>query len=217
VTVDENLEQRAARLRRDMVEDQIACRGIFDKRILHAFMMVPRHMFVPKEDMFTAYADRPVPIGSGQTISQPFIVAEMCRLGSLSGVERVLEVGTGSGYAAAILSYLAAEVYTIERINSLYHKALDVLQRLEYKNVHCIQGDGYNGYIKKAPFDFILLSAAPADIPEKIIRQLSIRGRIVAPVGREEQYLIQIRRTEKGLERSLHGAVRFVPMKHGFS
>lgn len=201
-----------------MVEDQICSRGIFDERIIRAFRLVPRHEFVPREDLFTAYADRPIPIGSGQTISQPYIVAEMCRLAELNGDEKVLEIGTGSGYAAAVLSLLAAEVYTIERIRGLYNDARYTLHRLGYENVHCIIGDGYNGFPEAASYDLILISAAPAEVPEKLLQQLSERGRLIAPVGGAEQYLMRLKRREDGgFRRSVHGAVRFVPMKHGFS
>ena len=211
------MENRAQRLRYEMVEFQISARGIFDGRIIKAFQTVPRHMFVPKEDLFSAYSDRPLPIGRGQTISQPYIVAEMCRLSGLTGEEKVLEIGTGSGYAAAILSMLAVEVYTIERIHSLFESARRTIEKLGYDNVRCINGDGYNGYPDEAPFDVILMSAAPVNIPENLVQQLSENGRIVAPVGRDEQYLIRLKRTPDGLRNSIHGAVRFVPMKHGFS
>ncbi len=208
---------RAERLRNEMVEFQISSRGIFDGRLIKAFQTVPRHMFVPKEDLFSAYSDRPLPIGHGQTISQPYIVAEMCRLSELTGEERVLEIGTGSGYAAAILSMLAAEVFTIERIHSLYENARRMMEKLGYTNVHCICGDGYNGYPDEAPFDVILVSAAPVNLPDNLVRQLSEKGRIVAPVGRNEQYLIRLKRTPEGYKKSVHGAVRFVPLRHGFS
>ncbi|MGC9313887.1 MAG: protein-L-isoaspartate(D-aspartate) O-methyltransferase [Sediminispirochaetaceae bacterium] len=211
------MESRSQRLRNEMVEFQISGRGIFDGRLIRAFQTVPRHMFVPKEDLFSAYSDRPLPIGHGQTISQPYIVAEMCRLSELTGEEKVLEIGTGSGYAAAILSMLAAEVYTIERIHSLYESARKTIDELGYANVHCILGDGYNGYPDGAPFDVVLMSAAPVNIPDNLAKQLSESGRIVAPVGKDEQYLIRLKRTPDGFKSSFHGAVRFVPMKHGFS
>ena len=214
----QDLEDRDRRLRYEMVEDQLCSRGIFNESIVRAFRSVPRHEFVPREDLFTAYADRPIPIGSGQTISQPYIVAEMCRLAELNGDEKVLEIGTGSGYAAAILSLLAEEVYTVERIRGLYNDARNTLDRLGYENVHCIIGDGFNGYPDAAPFDLIFMSAAPVEIPENILQQLSERGRLIAPVGGVDQYLMRLKRREDGgFKRSVHGAVRFVPMKHGFS
>jgi len=200
-----------------MVETQIAGRGISDGRILSAFLSVPRHLFVEKEDMFSAYADRPLPIGLGQTISQPYIVAEMCALAQLRGDERILEIGTGSGYAAAILSFLSEEVCTIERIHSLHRQAAKVLEKLGYRNVTCILGDGYHGYAKRAPYDAILISAAPERIPDTLVLQLKQGGRIISPVGKGDQYLVRLVRTPAGVKRSIHGAVRFVPMKHGFS
>src|SRR6056297_4082104 len=136
--------------REAMVEEQIAARGITDGRILHAFKMVPRHLFIPEVDPFSAYSDSPLSIGSGQTISQPYIVAKMCELAEFRGTEKVLEIGTGSGYAAAILSLLAEEVYTIERIGLLYERALKFLDESGYSSVHCIQGNGYDGYSEAA-------------------------------------------------------------------
>ncbi|MFO7729883.1 MAG: protein-L-isoaspartate(D-aspartate) O-methyltransferase [Spirochaetia bacterium] len=199
--------------RHKMVEEQIAARGISDARLLRAFTQVPRHRFVPEVDPATAYADSPLSIGSGQTISQPFIVAKMCELAELQGNERVLEIGTGSGYAAAILSLLAEEVYTIERIGLLYERARKYFEENGYSAVHCIQGNGYKGYPEAAPYDVILLSAAPSKIPTELLKQLKIGGRMVGPVGTMEQYLVRILRTSTGYEQSEHGAVRFVPMK----
>ena len=199
--------------RHRMVEDQIAARGISDARLLRAFKQVPRHRFVPEIDPATAYADSPLSIGSGQTISQPYIVAKMCELAEFRGTERALEIGTGSGYAAAILSLLAEEVYTIERIRTLYEQAQKYLEENGYSSVHCIQGNGYEGYPEAAPYEVILLSAAPGKIPAELLEQLKIGGRIVGPVGTTEQYLVRILRTSTGYEQSEHGAVRFVPMK----
>ncbi len=205
--------ERAEQFRDIMVEEQIAARGITDGRLLHAFKLVPRHFFVPEVDPFTAYTDSPLSIGSGQTISQPYIVAKMCELSDLHGTERVLEIGTGSGYAAAVLSLLAEEVYTVERISSLYKRAKRILQENEYYSVHCIEGDGYNGYEEAAPYDVILLSAAPADVPKDLLKQLKIGGRMVGPIGSGEQYLVKVIREEQGYKSTRHGAVRFVPMK----
>jgi len=199
--------------RHRMVEDQIAARGISDARLLRAFKQVPRHRFVPEIDPATAYADSPLSIGSGQTISQPYIVAKMCELAEFRGTERALEIGTGSGYAAAILSLLAEEVYSIERIGTLYERAQKYLKENGYSSVHCIQGNGYEGYPDAAPYDVILLSAAPGKIPSELLGQLKIGGRMVGPVGTMEQYLLRILRTSTGYEQSEHGAVRFVPMR----
>lgn len=199
--------------RERMVAEQIAARGITDGRILRAFKMVPRHLFVPEVDTATAYADSPLSIGSGQTISQPFIVAKTCQLAELQGSEKVLEIGTGSGYAAAVLSLIAEEVYTIERLENLYTRAKKLLWEKGYESVTCILGNGYNGYEAEAPFDAILLSAAPKEVPGRLLRQLKVGGRMVGPIGTGEQYLLRIIRTETGYEQSTHGAVRFVPMK----
>ena len=196
-----------------MVEEQIAARGITDGRLLRVFRTVPRHLFVPEVDTATAYADYPLSIGSGQTISQPFIVAKSCELAELQGSEKVLEIGTGSGYAAALLSLLADEVYTIERLESLYTRARNVLRDNGYETVNCIHGNGYEGYPDAAPFDAIILSAAPKDVPSELVQQLKVGGRMVGPIGAGEQYLMRIVRTETGFEQSTHGAVRFVPMR----
>lgn len=199
--------------RERMVEEQIAARGITAGRLLRAFRMVPRHLFVPEIDSATAYADSPLSIGFGQTISQPYIVAKTCELADLQGTEKVLEIGTGSGYAAAVLSLLAGEVHTIERLENLYTRARNLLQENGYESVNCIHGNGYNGYPEAAPFDAILLSAAPKEVPRELVRQLKIGGRMVGPIGAGEQYLLRIVRTETGFEQSTHGAVRFVPMR----
>src|SRR6056297_367994 len=199
--------------RHRMVEDQIAARGISDARLLRAFKQVPRHRFVPEIDPATAYADSPLSIGSGQTISQPYIVAKMCELAEFRGTERALEIGTGSGYAAAILSFLAEEVYTLERIGVLSERAQKYLEKEGYSSVHCIQGNGYEGYPEAAPYDVILLSAAPGKVPAELLEQLKIGGRMVGPIGTMEQYLVRILRTSTGYEQSEHGSVRFVPMR----
>lgn len=196
-----------------MVEEQIAARGITDGRILRAFKMVPRHLFIPEVDLLSAYSDSPLSIGSGQTISQPYIVAKMCELSDLHGNERVLEIGTGSGYAAAILSVLAEEVFTVELLSSLHNRAKKILKQHEYPSVHCIEGNGYEGYEEAAPYDVILLSAAPKEVPRNLLQQLKIGGRMVGPIGSGEQYLVKIRRDKAGYKESRHGAVRFVPMK----
>jgi protein-L-isoaspartate(D-aspartate) O-methyltransferase len=137
----------------------------------------------------------------------------MCELAEFQGTERALEIGTGSGYAAAILSLLAKEVYTIERIGLLYERVQKYLEENGYSSVHCIQGNGYEGYPEAAPYDVILLSAAPGKIPAELLEQLKIGGRMVGPIGTMEQYLVRILRTSTGYEQSEHGAVRFVPMK----
>lgn len=201
--------------RRRMVEEQICARGVDDSRLIAAMLKVPRHLFVPSGESFFAYEDRPLSIGSGQTISQPYMVAEMCAVAGFMETDRVLEIGTGSGYAAAVISLLVAEVYSLERIPRLFERAGKILRELEYRNVEVLLRDGYRGYGEKAPFDVIMLSAAPSGVPRILIDQLAEGGRLVAPVGREDQYLIRFKKTEQGLRFSRHGAVRFVPMKHG--
>ena len=203
----------AEQYREKMVEEQIASRGITDGQILRAFKMVPRHLFIPEVDPLTAYSDSPLSIGSGQTISQPYIVAKMCELSDLHGNEVVLEIGTGSGYAAAVLSFLAEEVFTLELLSSLHNRAKKILQHYEYHSVHCIEGNGYEGYEAAAPYDVIFLSAARKEVPWKLLQQLKIGGRMVGPIGRGEQYLVKIQRDKSGYKESRHGAVRFVPMK----
>ncbi len=206
---------REEELRERMVEEQIAARGIRDKRVLEAFRRVPRHRFIEESDPRDAYGDHPLPIGEGQTISQPFIVAEMCALCQLEGSERVLEIGTGSGYEAAILSHLAAEVYSIERIPAIYQRARSVLSMLGYERVHCILGDGFEGYEPAMPFDAILLSAAPQEVPQSLAVQLREGGVMVAPVGGISQELLRVEKEGETLHKTRHGGVRFVPMKRG--
>jgi protein-L-isoaspartate(D-aspartate) O-methyltransferase len=202
-------------LRERMVREQIEARGISDERVLAAFRLVPRHRFVPEAALPEAYGDHPLPIGEGQTISQPYIVAEMCALCNLSGEETVLEVGTGSGYEAAILSRLAAVVYTIERIPSIHQRARSTLATLGFENVQCILGDGFEGYPAAMPFDAILLSAAPRELPQSLVAQLKEGGLLVAPVGGISQELLRVEKRKDKLHKSRHGGVRFVPMKQG--
>jgi protein-L-isoaspartate(D-aspartate) O-methyltransferase len=196
-----------------MVESQIRARGLADERVLAAMREVPRHRFVPDSERALAYADRPLPIGWDQTISQPFIVALMCSKLELEPGARVLEVGTGSGYHAAVLSRLAAEVYSIEIVEPLALRAGATLAELGYGNVHVRAGDGYGGWPDAAPFDAIVLTAAPPEIPEPLLDQLAVGGRLVAPVGGGWQQELQVvTRTEDGFERETVAPVRFVPM-----
>lgn len=199
--------------RGDMVRTQLAQRGISDPRVLDAMAQVPRHMFVPQTVRRDAYADRALPIDEGQTISQPFVVALMCQALALTGDERVLEVGTGSGYAAAVLSLLAAEVYTIERWPSLAEAARARLGQLGYANVQVFVGDGTAGLPAYAPYDAIAVAAASPWIPRPLREQLALNSRLIIPVGgRDEQMLIRLTRhnAETTVER-LSG-VRFVPL-----
>ena len=195
---------------REFLEKQ----GITDARVLRAMRKVPREAFVPADLRARAYEDNPLPIGEGQTISQPYIVAFMSELAALDGHERVLEIGTGSGYQAAILGELAREVYTIEIVEPLARRAEATLRRLGYQNVHVRAGDGYRGWPDKAPFDVILLTAAPPAVPKPLLDQLALEGRLIAPVDvpSGEQELVLITRTAKGLERRSVLPVRFVPM-----
>ena len=195
-----------------MIEEQIKARGVSQPEVLAAMEEVPRHRFVPEGYRDEAYADHPLPIGSGQTISQPYIVALMTELLELDGDDRVLEIGTGSGYHAAVLSRVAGEVYTIEILDGLGHRARGVLEDLDYENVEVRIGDGYRGWPEKAPFDGIILTAAPPKIPEPLLEQLKVGGKLVVPVGAFVQDLKVVTRTEDGYETRNVAPVRFVPM-----
>jgi len=202
-----------------MVEEQIRRRGVRDERVLSVMGEVPRHLFLPKEIRQRAYADEPLPIGEGQTISQPFIVAEMTAALRLSGTEKVLEVGTGSGYQTAILSRLCREVVTIERIATLSAAARARLVTMDAGNVTFVVGDGSLGSPAYAPFDRILSAAASPSVPAPWISQLSEGGIVVLPVGgRYEQELIRVTLAQGRTETEVLGGCRFVPLvgMHGF-
>ncbi len=201
--------------RRVMIERQLVRRGIRDPRVLEAMRKVPRHEFVPENLRASAYDDGPLPIGNGQTISQPFIVAYMAEALALRGTERVLEVGSGSGYAAAVLSLLAADVYGIELEGELHARSVATLGRLGYPNVHLRHGDGFKGWKEAAPFDAILLSCAAEEIPAPLWEQLREGGRLLYPEGPAGglQELVLVTRTDgKPVVRRLE-PVRFVPMR----
>jgi protein-L-isoaspartate(D-aspartate) O-methyltransferase len=199
--------------RREMVLTQLARRGIDDERVLAAMAQVPRHLFVPEEVRAHAYQDRALPIEEQQTISQPFIVALMAQALMLGGTERVLEIGTGSGYAAAVLSRVAAEVYTIERWPSLAETAEQRLHDLGYDNVHVYIGDGTAGLPEHAPFDGIVVAAAAPWAPRPLREQLSNGGRLVIPVGgRDEQLLLRMTRRGDEVRTERLSGVRFVPL-----
>jgi protein-L-isoaspartate(D-aspartate) O-methyltransferase len=197
-----------------MVRDQIARRGVENKRVLAAMRRVKRHLFVPSRHQASAYDDHPLPIGKKQTISQPYIVAFMTEALRLPSGARVLEIGTGSGYQAAVLGEVAKEVYSIEIVPELGKQARKLLKRLGYRNVHVRIGDGYAGWPKKAPFDGVILTAAPVSIPHPLIKQLKKGGALVAPVGASgNQRLIRITKSKDGTIRREHLMdVRFVPM-----
>jgi protein-L-isoaspartate(D-aspartate) O-methyltransferase len=202
-------------LRERMVERQIAARGVRDARVLQALRDVPRHAFVPAELAAAAYDDRALPIAAGQTISQPYVVALMVEALSLTPRDRVLEVGTGSGYAAAVLSRLAAEVYTIERHAELADLASARFTELGYANIHARIADGTLGWPEAAPFEAILVSAGGPCVPSALEAQLAVGGRLVIPVGagRSSQQLLRVtRRTAHELEREDLGEVQFVPL-----
>lgn len=200
--------------RERMVSTQLAARDVSDPRVLDAMRKVERHRFVPVSVRADAYGDHPLPIGHGQTISQPYVVGLMTQLARVRPDARVLEIGTGSGYQAAVLAVLAKEVYTIEIVEPLAREAAERLKALGYANVHVLAGDGYRGWPEHAPFDAILVTAAPETIPQPLIDQLAMGGRLVAPVGEErgEQELVVVERTPAGLKRWSVAAVRFVPM-----
>jgi protein-L-isoaspartate(D-aspartate) O-methyltransferase len=195
-----------------MVEDQIARRDVRDPGVLAAMREVPRHLFVPEDLRDQAYLDEPLPIGDGQTISQPYIVAVMTELLRLTGDEKVLEIGTGSGYQAAILARLAREVYTIEIREALGRAAERTLERLGVANVRVRIGNGYRGWPEEAPFDAIIVTAAPESIPQALIDQLALGGRMVVPVGSYLQDLVLVTKTPEGLAQRKVVPVRFVPM-----
>jgi protein-L-isoaspartate(D-aspartate) O-methyltransferase len=198
-----------------MVAEQIAARGVKDSRVLDAMRAVPRHEFVPGPAREDAYADTPLPIGYGQTISQPYIVALMTELARPSPGDRALEVGTGSGYQAAVLSRLVARVFTVELVDPLAQSAAAVLRRLGFSNVVVRNGDGYLGWPEEAPFDIILVTAAPEDVPEALVTQLKPGGRMIVPVGRvyEVQDLKLIEKDPAGKVRTRSVIpVRFVPL-----
>jgi protein-L-isoaspartate(D-aspartate) O-methyltransferase len=205
-------EVRLAVEREAMVRDTIAARGVRDERTLAAMRKVPRHLFVPAESLRQAYADHPLPIGHGQTISQPYIVAFMTEALGLRGGETVLEVGTGCGYQAAVLTEITGRVYTIEIVSALAEDARERLSRLGYGNVEVRAGDGFRGWPEAAPFDGILVTAAAPRVPEPLKAQLKDGGRLVLPVGEEEQELVLVTRRGDRFEQRRLLPVRFVPM-----
>ena len=197
-----------------MVAEQIKARGVRDPRVLDALVRVPRELFIPDDKRVDAYEDRPVPIGYGQTISQPYIVGYMTEALKVEPSHRVLEIGTGCGYQTAVLAELAEEVYSIELLPALAGRARRTLDSLGYANVHVRAGDGYAGWPEHAPFDRILAAAAPPEIPPALLDQLADGGILVIPVGVDNQELRVLRKHRDGIELLSTLAVRFVPMLH---
>ena len=215
----ERESKKYERQREEMVRHQIEARGIKDPKVLAAFRKVPRHLFVSEALRDQAYGDYPLPIGEQQTISQPYIVAEMTQALELSENDRVLEIGTGSGYQAAILAEIVYRVYTIERIRSLHIQVRRLFDKLNYHNIVTKYGDGTKGWPDESPFDAIIVTAGAPVIPELLINQLHEGGRMVVPVGNQHtQELIKIYRENKGIRQTNLGGCRFVKLvgEHGW-
>lgn len=209
--VFQGFDQRSGE-RREMVDSQLRDRGIVDPKVISAMQAVPRHLFLPGEVDERAYEDIALPIGADQSVPQPYLVALTAQLLELDGDERVLEIGTGSGYQSAILSSMAAEVYSVEIVPELAQRARERLAGMGFTNVEVRTGDGYLGWPEKAPFDCILVTAAPRRIPQPLIDQLAVGGKLVIPVGDYLQDLIVVTRTEDGIEKRRVDLVRMDPM-----
>ncbi len=208
----DNMQQ----LRDNMVRRQIQSRGITDENVIKAMKAVPRHLFIPEHSAQAAYEDHPLPIGKGQTISQPYIVALMTELCALRGGEKVLEIGTGSGYQTAILAEIAGNVYSIEVVEELYKRTSRKLKTLGYHNIHLYLGNGYKGLTEEAPFDAIVLTAAPPKIPKTLTKQIVENGgRLIAPVGTYSQELVVVTRNGNSFDQRHVTYVQFVPMVNG--
>jgi len=211
-SINQRSEKMYEKMRLSMVEDQIKRRGVNDESVLDAMREVPRHEFVPAHLKKYAYADEPLPIGEDQTISQPYIVAYMTEYLGLEGNDKVLEIGTGSGYQAAVLAEIVDTVYTIEIVDVLAESAEKTLERLGYDNVLVKRGDGYAGWPEHAPFDAIIITAAPTKIPQPLKQQLKMGGFMILPLGDYSQELVLIEKNQKGFEQKSLLPVRFVPM-----
>lgn len=214
-----NEPKKFAHWRSEMVEKQIMSRGVTDPLVIQAMSKVPRHLFVSEALVDSAYGDFPLPIGEGQTISQPYIIAEMTQSLELKGHERVLEIGTGSGYQAAVLAQIAYKVYTIERNNTLFLQTRKLFDKLKYYNIVTRYSDGTQGWKEEGPFDAIMVTAGGRQIPPPLIDQLSMGGRLVMPVGGTfSQELLKLEKTEAGIRTVNLGACRFVKLigQHGW-
>jgi protein-L-isoaspartate(D-aspartate) O-methyltransferase len=213
-TVDfaDPIEKDYGKERQHMVDQHIKARGITEPRVLNALLTVPRHRFIPRNGVHLAYQDEPLPISHNQTISQPYIVAFMSEAAMIPANGKVLEIGTGSGYQTAILGMLAETVYSVEIIPSLAKQAEQTLQDLGYKNIHIKQGNGYQGWSEQAPYDAIVVSAAPTRVPSALVDQLALGGKLVVPVGHSSQTILVITRHVTGLETEYTIPVKFVPM-----
>ena len=198
-----------------MVANQIRARGIASDAVLKAMARVPRHLFVPEDVRALGYDDRPLAIGRGQTISQPYIVAYMTEALQLSPEHTVLEIGTGSGYQAAVLATIAKQIYSIEIVPELAERARGTLANLGYRNIDVRAGDGYRGWPERAPFARIIVTAAPPEVPQALVDQLAIGGLLVVPVGTDHQEIVIVTKNEKGVMQKRTIAVRFVPMVPG--
>ncbi len=208
----EDIDKMYEKMRISMVKDQIEQRDVKDDRVLNAMRKVPRHEFVPEHLQKYAYADEPLPIGEDQTISQPYIVAYMTEQLELKATDNILEIGTGSGYQAAVLAEIADSVFTIEIVDVLAKRAELTLKKLGYKNIMVKSGDGYKGWPEHAPFDKIIITAAPTRIPQPLVEQLKIGGRLILPLGDYSQDLVLIQKNEAGVTQRKLLPVRFVPM-----
>ena len=214
-----NLSKKYKRKREEMVRNQLEARGIRDPRVLSAFRQIPRHLFVSEALREQAYGDYPLPIGEQQTISQPYIVAEMTQALELSKEDRVLEIGTGSGYQAAILAQIVYRVYTVERKRSLHMQARSLFDKLNYHNIVTRYADGTKGWLEESPFEAIVVTAGAPEVPEMLINQLVEGGRLVVPVGNQHtQELIKIYREKGNIQQTNLGGCRFVKLvgEHGW-
>jgi protein-L-isoaspartate(D-aspartate) O-methyltransferase len=207
-------QDRFEKKRFDMVEHHIKARGIHDERLIHAFLQVKREEFIDHKYHNIAYEDYPITIGHGQTISQPYMVAYMIDKLALRGSDKILEVGTGSGYATAILSHIVAHIYTVERLEVLINHAKHTLDKCGITNVSYLWGDGHDGWMEEAPFDAIIVSAAADTIPQALLEQLSMNGKLIIPIGdRYDQDLILVQKHIDGIKKRLLCGCRFVPLK----